>query len=117
MCDLVHVKPTFWIQDILHKRLLAQVFLLLCKKSFVQNVLLPTFFNLTFTGDVNCLCGATAKQGVFIWDISKEKIIKRFTEVSELDDLISNKVQGSLESRKVPLAPFDSRLCMLFLII
>lgn len=31
-------------------------------------------------GDVNCLCGATAKQGVFIWDISKEKIIKRFTE-------------------------------------
>ena len=53
----------------------------------MQNVLLSTFFNLTFTGDVNCLCGATAKQGVFIWDINKEKIIKRFTEVSELDDL------------------------------
>lgn len=86
MCDLVHTKPTSWIQDILHKRLLAQVFLHLCKKSLVQNVLLSTFFNLTFTGDVNCLCGATAKQGVFIWDISKEKIIKRFTEVSELDD-------------------------------
>ncbi|KAJ7327361.1 WD repeat-containing protein 17 [Desmophyllum pertusum] len=31
-------------------------------------------------GDVNCICGATAKHGVFIWDIAKEKIIKRFTE-------------------------------------
>lgn len=31
-------------------------------------------------GDVNCICGATAKNGVFIWDIAKEKIIKRFTE-------------------------------------
>lgn len=40
-----------------------------------------TAFNC-FIGDVNCICGATAKNGVFIWDINKGKIIKRFTEVS-----------------------------------
>lgn len=31
-------------------------------------------------GDVNCICGATAKKGVFLWDIKKGKITKRFTE-------------------------------------
>ncbi|XP_068702720.1 WD repeat-containing protein 17-like [Montipora foliosa] len=31
-------------------------------------------------GDVNCICGATAKKGVFLWDIEKGKISKRFNE-------------------------------------
>jgi hypothetical protein len=35
------------------------------------------------TGDLNCIAGATAKKGVFIWDITKKKIIKKFTEVHE----------------------------------
>ncbi|XP_048589465.1 WD repeat-containing protein 17 isoform X2 [Nematostella vectensis] len=31
-------------------------------------------------GDLNAIAGATAKNGVFIWDIGKGKIIKRFLE-------------------------------------
>ena len=40
-------------------------------------------------GDLNCVAGATAKQGVFIWDINKDKIVKRFTEVSVRGDIIA----------------------------
>jgi len=33
-------------------------------------------------GDLNCIAGSTSKNGVFIWDIGKKKIVKKFTEVS-----------------------------------
>ncbi|CAH1777058.1 unnamed protein product [Owenia fusiformis] len=31
-------------------------------------------------GDINCIAGSTSRQGAFIWDIDKGKIVKRFTE-------------------------------------
>ena len=34
--------------------------------------------------DLNCIAAATSKQGSFIWDMNKAKIIKRFNEVFEL---------------------------------
>lgn len=50
--------------------------------------------SVSLSGDLNCISGATAKHGVFIWDIGKSKIIKKFTEVHEFF-LVSNESQGS----------------------
>lgn len=33
-------------------------------------------------GDLNCIAGATSRNGAFIWDVRKGKIITRFNEVS-----------------------------------
>ena len=30
--------------------------------------------------DLNCVAASTAKKGAFIWDLKKNKIIKRYTE-------------------------------------
>lgn len=38
-----------------------------------------------YLGDLNCIAGGTAKNGVFIWDIGAKKIIKKFTEVNLTD--------------------------------
>jgi len=32
-------------------------------------------------GDLNCIAGATSRNGAFIWDVRKGKIITRFNEV------------------------------------
>ncbi|KAK6173871.1 hypothetical protein SNE40_017251 [Patella caerulea] len=38
-------------------------------------------YNISWApGDLNCIAGCTGKNGVFVWDISRTKIIKRFTE-------------------------------------
>lgn len=35
-----------------------------------------------FEGDLNCIAGATSRNGAFIWDVRKGKIITRFNEVT-----------------------------------
>lgn len=35
-------------------------------------------------GDLNCIAGATSRNGAFIWDVRKGKIITRFNEVTSL---------------------------------
>lgn len=35
-----------------------------------------------FQGDLNCIAGATSRNGAFIWDVRKGKIITRFNEVT-----------------------------------
>lgn len=35
-------------------------------------------------GDLNCIAGATSRNGAFIWDVRKGKIITRFNEVTLL---------------------------------
>lgn len=35
-----------------------------------------------FKGDLNCIAGATSRNGAFIWDVRKGKIITRFNEVT-----------------------------------
>lgn len=32
-------------------------------------------------GDLNCIAGATSRNGGFIWDVPRGKIITRFSEV------------------------------------
>ena len=32
-------------------------------------------------GDLNCIAGATSRNGAFIWDVKKGKMITRFNEV------------------------------------
>lgn len=33
--------------------------------------------------DLNCIAGCTAKNGIFIWDVKKSKVIKRIHDVSD----------------------------------
>lgn len=37
---------------------------------------------VSFEGDLNCIAGATSRNGAFIWDVRKGKIITRFNEVT-----------------------------------
>lgn len=43
------------------------------------------YFDLSvLPGDLNCIAGATSRNGAFIWDVRKGKIITRFNEVTSL---------------------------------
>lgn len=36
---------------------------------------------IVFSGDSDCIAGATSQNGAFIWDVQKGKMIQRFNEV------------------------------------
>ena len=47
-----------------------------------HHVKLDLSVGVCFEGDLNCIAGATSRNGAFIWDVRKGKIITRFNEVT-----------------------------------
>lgn len=55
--------------------------------------------SVRFQGDLNCIAGATSRNGAFIWDVRKGKIITRFNEVTgDLSESLSTTEMHQLRS-------------------
>ncbi|XP_054635631.1 WD repeat-containing protein 17 isoform X4 [Dunckerocampus dactyliophorus] len=51
-----------------------------CTHTFTKVTFQWKWFCVCFEGDLNCIAGATSRNGAFIWDVRKGKIVTRFNE-------------------------------------